>query len=427
MIRSFINLVVAFGLFLYSYVAMCDQWLVADIEGIDVSSETVLQDSIKVVKREGYSGLILKINSPGGSVEVTRNMIGQILAVDFPIISFIPDGGRAASAGSFIAVSSHVIVMGSGTNIGASIPISSTGKDLSEDLKTKAQNDLIAFMDSVCDLRAKNKDMIRSFIKIGTSITEKEALDHNVIDLISSSYGDFFQKLKGKRIKVKEGVEFEFTDDLPEIKEYKPTVMQRIVKVIANPNICYLLFIAGIIGLGFELTHPGIVFPGVFGAVSLILSFIAMSVLPINYGGLILILLGIIFLVAEAFLPSFGVVGIGGIISFVLGSFFLIDPSNEQGMRLAWSTIIPTSICAAGICIFISYLVISNLRRKRKSVNDGFIDQEVKVIRVDQSGIQVSINGEIWNAKVLDDKSVDVGELVKVKSVSGLELVVEKK
>ena len=426
MIKVFKVLVVCSAiLFLTSY-AYSEEWLVTDIEGIDVSSETILKDSIKVVEDKKYSGLILKINSPGGSVEVTRNMIQMILEVNFPILAWIPSGARAASAGSFIAVSSHVVVMGSGTNIGASIPISSSGKDLPEDLKTKAQNDLIAFMDSVCELRSKNKDMIRSFIKIGTSITEKEALEHNVIDYISSSYDDLFQKLKGRKIKIKEGVEFEFSDEAPKITKYKPTIMQGIMKVIANPNICYLLFIAGIIGLGVELTHPGVIFPGVFGALSLVLSFVAMSVLPVNYGGLILILLGLIFLVAEAFLPSFGVVGIGGVVSFILGSFFLIDPSNEQGLRLAWSTIIPTGVCAVGIFIFIGYLAVSNFRRRKKPITDSFIGESVRVINVDSSGVQVSINGEIWKATVLKEGTVVVGDMVKVKEVKGLELIVEK-
>ena len=409
-------------------VLQAEEWLEVPVGVVDLSSQTVLKDAVQYVKDKNLTGIILRIDSPGGSLEVMRSMIQIILDAPFPIISWIPKGGRAGSAASFIAISSYVLVMSLGTNIGASIPVTATGKDLDKDIKTKAQNDLMAFVDSICEMRSKNKEMIHSFIKLGTSITEKEALAHGVADLISSAHQDMFSKLFGRKIKIKDDLEFEFSDKNPKIEEYQKTILQKIMSVIASPNICYLLFIAGIIGLGVELTHPGVMFPGVFGALSLILSFIAMSVLPINYGGLLLIVLGLILLIAEAFIPSFGVVGFGGAISFVLGSFFLVDPSNEQGLRLAWSTIIPVSVCFIGVCLFIGYVVVSTLRRKKPQIADVLLTQEARVVRVDDTALQVSINGEIWNAKAVDPQTkFEVGQIVKVSEVKGLEVFIEEK
>lgn len=409
-------------------VVQAEEWLEVPVGVVDLSSQTVLKDAVQYVKDKNLTGIILRIDSPGGSLEVMRSMIQIILDAPFPIISWIPKGGRAASAASFIAISSYVLVMSLGTNIGASIPVTSTGKDLDKDIKTKAQNDLMAFVDSICEMRSKNREMAHSFIKLGTSITEKEALAHGVADLISSDHQDMFSKLFGRKIKIKDDLEFEFSDKNPKIEEYQKTILQKIMSVIASPNICYLLFIAGIIGLGVELTHPGVMFPGVFGALSLILSFIAMSVLPINYGGLLLIVLGLILLIAEAFIPSFGVVGFGGAISFVLGSFFLVDPSNEQGLRLAWSTIIPVSVCFIGVCLFIGYVVVSTLRRKKPQIADVLLTQEARVVRVDDTALQVSINGEIWNAKAVDPQTkFEVGQIVKVSEVKGLEVFIEEK
>ena len=264
--KKFFVLLVSIFLFLSSSLSYAEEWLKVEISDINISSEKILEECFKIIDQKKYTGLIISMDSPGGVLESSRKMIQSIMDANVPVISWVnPVGARAASAGSFIVIASHVGVMSEGTSIGAATPINSTGSDISKDLKKKVENDLLSLMENVTKMRNKNFEMVRSFIVLATSITSKEALEHNVIDMVVSSEKEIFGNLYGKTINIKKDIDFRFDDKTPKIIEYKKSMSQNLLSIISNPNLFYLLFLAGIIGIAVELTHPGVVFPGVMG------------------------------------------------------------------------------------------------------------------------------------------------------------------
>ena len=296
-------------------------WLVVKIGLVGAASADILSSAVDDVAEKGMVGLLVELDTPGGSLENTRSMVKEIMNAPFPVIVWVgPSGARAGSAGAFITLSAHIAAMAQGTNIGAAHPVQASGKDIDKgDMHKKVENDAIAFIESIADTRGRNKEMATSFVINSLSITAQEALDHEVIDLIANDKREIFNSLKGRKLQISKQRFFVMPENVPKFVPYQTSAKQEFLKVLSNPNLFYLLFIGGLMGIGFELTHPGSLIPGVLGAISLLLSLIAMSVLPVNFGGLILILAAVGFMVAEVFLPSFGILGIGGIVAFVIG------------------------------------------------------------------------------------------------------------
>jgi membrane-bound serine protease (ClpP class) len=410
------------------------KWLSVEIGIIGVASNSILEDAMKMVGQGKFTGLLIKLDTPGGSLDSTRSMVKQIINATFPVIVWVgPKGARAASAGAFITLAGHVAVMAEGTNIGAAHPVSVDGSDASKaDSTKKVINDTVAFIESIAKARGRSEEMARSFVVASTSITAEEALEHKVIDLISSSEEDIFAKLVGRKVPISSSIDFTFDAAKVEITEYKKTLKQRFLEILSNPNLFYLFFVAGIIGLGFELTHPGSIFPGVLGGICMILALMATSVLPINFAAMALVLVGIAFMVGEAFLPSFGVLGIGGFVAFVIGSFLLVDFDATQNLRIAWYVIAPVAVLMFAMSLFIGYLLVRSFKSKVQ-IGEGMLngeDAEVVADFVTSDG-QVRVKGEIWRATLVstgEDSSLPKrGETLMVKETQGLKLLVTRK
>lgn len=409
-------------------------WLTVDIGVIGASSEEVLHHAMDEVRDHGYSGLIIRIDTPGGALENTRNMVKLILAAPYPVVAWVgPGGSRAGSAGSFITLAAHIAAMAPGTNIGAAHPVDAIGKDLPDDqdeMARKVENDTMAFMESIANARGRNADMARSFVATSVSITDKEALENNVIDVIAPDINALLKAIDGKTVKLDNGQAVVIATTGASQATYEHTLREKLLEILANPNLFYLLFLVGIIGLGYELTHPGVMVPGVVGAISLICALIATSVLPVSAGAAALIVVGAVMMTAEMFVPSFGALGIGGFVAFVLGSVFLVDPKNEAGLRVSWFAIAPGALTVAGAALFLGWIVMRARSAPVMSGQNAMVG--VHGIALDDFTAargQVRVAGAIWTASAPpgDGDSIRKGDSIIVSAVEGLALHVTKK
>ena len=430
---KYILRVLTFGLLLGGWTSQGEvgsKWLVAEIDTIGTASADILEAALEEVTAGGYQGLVMELDTPGGALDSTRTMVKAIMGAPFPVIVWVgPNGARAGSAGAFITISGHIAAMAPGTNIGAAHPVQASGKDIEQkDMREKIENDTASFMESIAEARGRNKDMAVSFVVNSLSISAKDALEHNIIDVVAEDKRALFDSIKGKEIVLTGGVKVNLPEQVPEFVNYERTAKQKFLSILSNPNLFYLLFLGGLIGIGFELTHPGSFIPGVLGAISLLLALIAMAVLPVNFGALLLILASIGFMVAEVFLPSFGILGIGGIVAFVIGSFLLVDPGNEQGLQISFWAIAPATLGVVGFGGLIGYLVVRVDRAKVVSGAEGMIGQYGRARHdfVDGKG-QVFTDGEHWTALAMDGEIILADDQVDVVARDGLTLTVKKR
>lgn len=446
--NSFINLIISFLFFNFSQSLFSDEkenkWLKVEIGIIGSASENILDSALKNVSEKNYAGLIIVLDTPGGQLDSTRKMVKSMIAADFPIVAWIgPGGAHAGSAGAFITIAANVAAMAPATNIGAAHPIQSTGQNIGNNenkneskLEEKVLNDTVSFMESIAELRDRNVEMARSFVTTSISITANEALEHKIIDVIAPDLKTLMQNIHGLKVELKSEPKASKPQQISEmtlntksanIDNFEPSFAQEILKILSNPNVFYLLFMAGIIGLGFEFTYPGSIFPGVIGSICLILALMATSVLPISFGAASLIFVGIALLVAEAFVPSFGVLGIGGFVAFVLGSIFLVDPHDQHGLRISLWTIAPSALLIAASSLGIALLLIRSGTAKAQSGAEALIGKKAKIFRsfVGHEG-RVLIEGEIWKARSeLDLSGTNVSDEVVIDKIEGLTLVVK--
>ncbi len=395
---------------------------------IGTAALDILRSALAEAERERCAGLLIVLDTPGGALDATREIVKLIMAAPIPVVVWVgPDGSRAGSAGAFITIAAHVSAMAPGTNIGASTPIQASGEDISnKNAARKIENDTAAFMESIAKARNKNSELAASFVVTGASITATVALENNIIDLISPDTYDLMTKINGREVSLQEGEKSTIKSANVTFSTYKRSVRQQVLEILSNPNLFYLLFTAGMIGLGFELTHPGSIFPGVAGGICMILALVATAVLPINFGAMLLILTGVAFLVGEMFIPSFGVLGIGGLIAFVMGSLLLIDPSNELGLRISWLAIAPGAAMISAASLGIGYLVFRSETAPAKSGVEGMIGKEAVALTdfVNFQG-RVRCMGEDWQAELLSENViVTKGCVLIVTRVSGLKLFV---
>ncbi|SMF46910.1 NfeD family protein [Pseudobacteriovorax antillogorgiicola] len=413
-----------------SYQKLNSAWLEVEIGIIGAASDDILMAAFEQVTQDGLSGLVITLDTPGGALQATRTMVKRILSAPFPVVVWVgPSGAHAGSAGAFITLSGHVAAMAPGTNIGAAHPIQASGQDIEEgEAAKKIENDTIAFMESIADLRGRNKEMAISFVENSLSITAEEALENKVIDFVEPSLQSLFKTMDGKVVTVRDEKQVTLETASVDVVRYEKNLRQEFLEILSNPNVFYLLFVAGIIGIGFELTHPGSMVPGVIGGICIIIALISTSVLPINFGAMILILASIAFMIAEVFIPSFGILGIGGFIAFVIGSVLLVDSSNELGLRISWFTIVPGALAIAGFGAAVAWLVYKVEKSKVTSGAEGIVGKQGLVLNdfVEGQG-QVRLEGEIWSAQSMNQESFSKGQEVVVDSRNGLRLIVKAK
>ncbi|MDH4162096.1 MAG: nodulation protein NfeD [Nitrospirota bacterium] len=368
--------------------------------------------------------LIIQMDTPGGLVESTREIVKKMLAAEVPTVVYVaPDGSRAASAGVFITLTANIAAMAPNTRIGSASPVQMEGK-MDETMAKKITNDLAAMVRGIAEKRHRNAAWAEEAVRKAVSATETEALKLKVVDLIAPDIQTLLAKIDGKTVDTVMGKKTLHTSSAT-VKTYDMSFRHRILGIISNPNIAYILMILGFYGLYFELSNPGAIFPGVVGAILLILAFYALQTLPINYAGLMLIILGIVLFIAEAFITSHGVLGVGGAIAMAFGSMMLID-SPEPALQISWTVIAP--VVAASALLFIVTLTVA-IRAQRSKVDTGkeglvgLIGEARTNISENDRG-QIFVRGEYWNA--WSDESIMKGEKVSVVAVDGLRLKVTR-
>lgn len=401
--------------------------LMISVDGsINPSSADYVISGIERARETGAECLIIKLNTPGGLLASTRTIVTGMLEADVPVIIFVyPDGAQAASAGVFITLASHVAVMAPATNIGAAHPVSMQGGQDSIMIE-KATNDAAAFIRTISEERSRNVQWAEDAVRKSISITASEALKEGVIDTIADSLDDLLEKLNGWRVNLPSGTRTIQTENA-EIVELEMTFRQKLLNMISDPNIAYILLMVGIYGLLFELYSPGTIFPGVAGAISLILAFYSLQTLPVNYAGVAFIILAIILFLVEIKVVSYGLLTIGGVISLILGSIMLIETDSALDvMKISWQIIVFIVLLTVAFFAFAIGMAARAQKRKPTTGWDGMIGETGNAISDLNPAGQISIHGEIWNAESHDGSTIANGSKVVVKRVSNLKLIVSK-
>ena len=375
---------------------------------------------------------VLLLDTPGGLASSMDDITRAFLNSHIPVVTYVyPRGARAASAGAFIMMASHIAAMSPGTHIGAAHPVAiqpiPTGGEkvtMPEEMVHKVTNDAVANIRSIANLRGRNAELAEKFVRESISLTETEALDSNIIDIISSNLSELLDSLDGKEIDMNgERVVLSSSD----LNIYKRAMnpKEKFLFRVLDPNIAYLLMMLGILGIFFELSHPGAMFPGVVGGISLLLALYAFQILPINYAGIFLILFGIVLFIIDIKVPSYGLLSLGGIVSLLVGSF-LLTSGNEEFLRISWRTILPTVIFVAAFFIFVIAAALLAQKRRIKTGIKGIIGETGYAVDdfTDGSG-KVFVHGEYWHASSLDP--IKKGDEVIVTDVSGMTLTVKPK
>ena len=367
--------------------------------------------------------LVVELDTPGGLVTSMRTMIKTIMNVPIPVVVFVsPSGAQAASAGVFVVMAADIAAMAPGTNIGAAHPVVAGGKDMDETMGTKVVNDLVAFIKSIATRRGRNAEWAEEAVRKSVSITAEEALKLKVIDLVARDMDELLLKLEGWPIQTKEGEKKLALKGLP-LETVQENLRDRILKTISNPNIAYLLMLIGMAGLYFELSHPGAIFPGVVGGISLILAFYAFQTLSVNYAGVLLIILGAILFLLEIKVTSYGLLSVGGVICLTLGSIMLFN-TGAPGLRISWSVLIPAVLVISGFFMTVAFLAMRAHMAKPRTGYQGLIGEIAVAKESLAPDGKVFVHGELWNATSED--IVPVGSKVEVIEVENLWLKVRK-
>ncbi|MEA2658710.1 MAG: hypothetical protein QOF64_1306 [Candidatus Binatota bacterium] len=390
---------------------------------INPAVDDFIHESIGRAKANGSRALIIQLDTPGGLLGSTRSIVKNLLGAPVPIMVYVaPSGAGAGSAGVFITMAAHIAAMAPGTNIGAAHPVAGGGQEVKGVMGEKIENFTASFSESIAQKRGRNTEWAIQAVRKSVAITETDALKKNVIDIIAKDLDDLLKQVHGRKVDLNGHMQaLDFKD--VRVQRFEMSFKQKLINALADPNIAYLLMMAGLLGLYMEFAHPGVIFPGVAGAICLIIALTAFQVLPINYAGLGLVVLGIALLVGEAFAPSFGVLGVGGIISLALGSFFLFD--TEGSDLIVDRSIIFTAVATLGAFVLaVSYLVFRSQKSKPTLGMDGLIGEtgEVKV-KLTPTG-KIFVHGEYWNAQA--DREIDVGEKVQVVGYDGMSLKVQR-
>lgn len=419
-----------------------------DIRGpIGPATSDYVHRGLKKAREANAPLVILRLDTPGGLDTAMREIIKDILGSSVPVAVYVaPSGARAASAGTYILYAAHIAAMAPGTNVGAATPVRIGGvpdpgaepsreepkkdkrdKDKKAEkpkpgMDEKALNDAIAYLRSLAELRGRNVEWAERAVREAQSASAEAAVKMNVADLIATDVTGLLKQLDGRRVKL-DGHEVVLRTKGLDVVTIEPDWRNRLLAVITDPNIAYILMLLGIYGLFFELWNPGFVLPGVIGAICLLLALYAFQVLPINYAGLGLILLGIAFMVAEAFMPSFGALGIGGVVAFVVGSIILMD-TEVAGYTIAWELIAAVTVASALFFFAVVYLALKARRRAVVSGAEEMIGATGEALEDFQAGAgRVRVHSEEWQARC--PTPIQRGQRIKVIGREGLILTVE--
>jgi membrane-bound serine protease (ClpP class) len=392
---------------------------------INPTTADYFQQGIKEAEKNNSECIIIKLNTPGGLLKSTRVIVTEFLESPIPVVVYVsPPGAQSASAGVFVTVAAHIAVMAPGTNIGAAHPVTLQGQ-MDSVMTEKATNDAAAFIRTIGEKRNRNIEWCEEAVRKSVSITETEAEKINVINFIASDMKDLLEKLNGMKVQTISGEKIIHTKNA-EIINLELSFIQKILNILSDPNIAYILFMLGVYGLLFELYNPGAIFPGVIGGICIILAFYSFHTLPINYAGLALIIFAIILFILEIKIVSHGILSVGGVISLVLGSLMLIkDESALEAVSISIEVIV---IIAILTLLFFLVAITLGIKAQRKKVTtgaEGIVGETgIAITDLEPEG-EVKVHGEIWRAESMDG-IIQSGTKVKIDSLSELKLKVRK-
>ncbi len=382
----------------------------------------IVGHAIEQAQMENAALLLVRINTPGGLLDATREIIQKLDASPVPVVTYVePSGARGASAGFFVLEAGDVAAMAPGTNTGASSPVMMVGQ-MDQVMRNKVENDAAAMLRSMMSRRGRNSEVGEQTIRQAKSFTEKEALDQKLIDLIASSEQQLFQQLDGREITRWDGRKLTLHLAGASVTEVQRTLRERVIGAIADPNIGFILMVLGVLGIYVEFTSPGLIFPGIAGAILALLGLSSLSILPINWAGVGLLVLSLALFVLEAKVASHGMLGIGGTVAMVLGALLLVN--GPPDMRIHLSTALAVALPFAAITMFLVSMVIKARQNKVLTGAEGMVGElGVAQTALEPEG-QVLVRGEYWDA--IAASSIPEGAHVRVKGVNGLVLQVEK-
>jgi membrane-bound serine protease (ClpP class) len=415
--------------------------VVLEIDGvIGPASSDYVQRNLRKAAEEGAALVIIRINTPGGLDSAMREIIQAIISSPVPVASYVaPSGARAASAGTYILYASHIAAMAPATNLGAATPVriatplasgggekskkssASPDEEDGDAMAHKIINDAVAYIQGLAKMRGRNAEWAEKAVREAASLPAEEALKMGVIDTVAKDIPDLLSQIDGKAMLVAGREKVLHTRGLT-VEEMAPDWRSKLLAIISDPNVAYVLMLVGIYGIIYEIANPGMVLPGVAGAISLLLAMFAFQVMPVNYAGVGLIILGIAFMVGEALMPSFGSLGIGGLIAFVIGSVILID-TDVPGYGISPGLIAALSLASAAFLIFVVGMALKARRRPVVSGREELIGGTgVALENFDGDG-HIRIHSEIWNAR--SGVPLRKGQQVRVIAMEGLILKVE--
>jgi len=378
---------------------------------------------VETAKSENAEAIILTLDTPGGLEASMREVIKVMNNTYIPFIVYVsPQGARAASAGAIITVSADVAVMSPLTNIGSASPVSMQGKDIDETMKKKIVNDMVAFVKAIAKEKGRNEKAIVEMITKAKNYSAEEAVKLKVVDFIANNLNEVIDKANGRKIR-KAGSSITVSIKDKTILKVEKSFVENLLTVLSNPTVAYFLLMIGFYGIFFELYNPGTLIPGTIGAISIALALYALNMIDVNWLGVILIGLGVLFFALEVITPTFGGLTLAGVIALSLGSVILFNPNSPYG-DISYYIIVPVVLFSVGFFLTVSYFGLKAQRRKTISGTDSMIGQIAEAITdIDPEG-KVRIFGEIWNA--YSDEPIKKGEKVKILKVEGLKLKVEK-
>ena len=397
--------------------------IVLDGDGINPAVDDFIRENIAKAHAAQARALVIQLDTPGGLLQSTQSIVKRIFAAPIPIIVYVaPSGAGAGSAGVFITLAAHVAAMAPGTNIGAAHPVSVGGGDVKGTMGEKIENFAASFSETIAQKRGRNTEWAIQVVRRSVLIIEKEALAKNVVDIVAKDLPDLLNQADGRKVEV-DGRQQVLSVKGAQIDRFEMGLKQKILNQLADPTIATLLFMAGILGLYMEFSHPGVIFPGVAGAIALVLAFTSLQIIPFNYAGLVLMILGIALLIGEVFVPSFGVLGVGGAISLAFGALLLFDTESSD-LTVDRSIVLTAVATLTAFILAISYLVVKSQRRKITLGIEGLVGEvgEVKV-NLSPAG-KIFVHGEYWNAE--GDGEIPVGEKVRVVGYDGMRLKVQR-
>jgi len=403
------------------------KYVVLEFEGpIGPVSDRYISNGIDQAEKLDADFILLKLDTPGGLDESMRGIIKKIMASEIPVVGYVyPIGGRAASAGVFIMLSAHVAAMAPGTNMGAAHPVAMGGQQPDSVMMGKIENDAVAFIRSIAEERGRDPDWAERAVRESISASANQALELGLIDYVASSPEELLEKLDGHKVKMPKGEVVLQTSGAEEI-EIGLRWYERLLQVLANPNLIYILLMIGIYGVIAWVQNPGSIFPGVIGVICLIFAFYGLQVLPINYAGLALIAVALILFILEVKITSYGMLTVGGIVSLVLGTLIMFQ-ATPKAFGISWPVIITVMVAVVALFVLIIWLAVRTHVRKPTTGGKGMIGLVGEARSdLDPEG-SVYVRGEYWIG-VAADPSIQIknGDKIKVVAMEGMTLKVEK-